>query len=150
MDAAEAYRRYSGDLIRFATGIVGPGDAEDALSSAMVKVLRSPAWARVENHRSYLYRAVLNEARNEHRNRQRRWTKELRAAADDRTYLPEYRPEVLAAIKRLSVRQRAVVVLCYWEDLHLEEIASCLGISEGSVRRHLARARSKLRGILHE
>ena len=64
--------------------------------------------------------------------------------------LPEYRPEVLAAVRRLSVRQRAVVVLAYWEQLTAGEIAGQLGISEGSVHRHLARARSKLRGALYE
>lgn len=146
----EIYSKHVDDLLRFAMGLVGRSDAPDVVSAAVLRSISSKSWPDVTDHRRYLYRAVLNEARNEHRNRQRRWTKELRAAADDRTYLPEYRPEVLAAIKRLSVRQRAVVVLCYWEDLHLEEIASCLGISEGSVRRHLARARSKLRGILHE
>jgi RNA polymerase sigma-70 factor (ECF subfamily) len=66
------------------------------------------------------------------------------------TELPEYRPEVLAAVRRLSVRQRAVIVLAYWEQLTVPEIAAHLGISEGSVRRHLARARSKLRRWLHD
>ena len=64
--------------------------------------------------------------------------------------LPEYRPEVLAAVRRLSLRQRAVVVLTYWEQMTASETARQLGISEGSVHRHLARARSKLRGVLHE
>lgn len=146
----EIYRKHVDDLLRFAMGLVGRSDAPDVVSAAVVRSMSTKSWPDVTDHRRYLYRAVLNEARNEHRNRQRRWSKELRAAADDRILAPEYRPEVLAAVKRLSVRQRAVVVLCYWEDLHPYDIARCLGISEGAVRRHLARARSKLRGILHE
>lgn len=149
MDAAEAYRHYSGDLIRFATGIVGPGDAEDVLSNAMVKVLRSPSWARVDNHRSYLYRAVLNEARSMHRSRTRRRAREERAALAD-VVAPgdEVRPEVLEAVDALSPRQRAVVVLTYWEDLDEGSVAERLGIGTGSVRRHLGRARDRLREVL--
>ena len=116
----------------------------------MLSALASRSWPTVSNHRAYLYRAVLNQARTEYRDRQRRWSKELRAAAADRADMPEYRPEVLAAVRKLSLRQRAVIVLTYWEDLAPDEIASRLGISEGSVRRHLARARSRLRGMLDD
>ncbi len=58
---------------------------------------------------------------------------------------PEVRPEVLEAVGSLSVRQRAVVFLAYWEDLDENSIAERLGISAGSVRQHLGRARDKLR-----
>ena len=57
-------------------------------------------------------------------------------------------PDVLEAVSRLSVRQRAVVFLTYWEDLHQRDIATRLDISEGSVRRHLARAHSRLKETL--
>lgn len=144
----EVYAKHADELVRFAMGLVGRSDAPDVVSAAVVRALSSPSWPTVSNHRAYLYRAVLNQARTEHRDRQRRWNKELRAPASDRIDSPEYRPEVLAAVKSLSVRQRAVVVLTYWEDLAPGEIARRLDISEGAVRRHLARARSKLRGIL--
>jgi DNA-directed RNA polymerase specialized sigma24 family protein len=58
------------------------------------------------------------------------------------------RPEVRQAVARLSMRQRAVVVLTYWADLAPPAVAERLGISEGSVRRHLARARARLREVL--
>ena len=58
---------------------------------------------------------------------------------------PEVRPEVLEAVARLSLRQRAVIVLTYWEDLEPAQVAIRLQIGEGSVRRHLARARARLR-----
>jgi RNA polymerase sigma factor (sigma-70 family) len=57
---------------------------------------------------------------------------------------------VLDAIGRLSVRQRAVVYLTYWDDLDPAATAELLGISEGSVRRHLARARANLRRTLRD
>ncbi|MDH4278133.1 MAG: sigma-70 family RNA polymerase sigma factor, partial [Acidimicrobiia bacterium] len=57
-------------------------------------------------------------------------------------------PEMAEALAALSPQQRAVVHLAYWEDLTPPDIATRLAISEGSVRRHLARARRKLRGAL--
>jgi RNA polymerase sigma-70 factor (ECF subfamily) len=62
---------------------------------------------------------------------------------------PEIRPEVLSAVFSLSVRQRAVIVLTYWEDLDPAAIATLLNISDGSVRRHLARGKSRLKEVLH-
>jgi RNA polymerase sigma factor (sigma-70 family) len=61
---------------------------------------------------------------------------------------PELRPEVRVAIAQLSLRQRAVVILTYWDDLTPQSIAALLRISDGSVRRHLARARSHLKETL--
>jgi RNA polymerase sigma-70 factor (ECF subfamily) len=58
--------------------------------------------------------------------------------------------DVLAAVDKLSVQQRASVVLTYWEDLTPAEVGSRLGISEGSVKRHLARARARLKELLDE
>lgn len=146
----EVYRKYADDLVRFAMSLVGPTDAPDVVSEAVLRSLSTKSWSQVANRRAYLYQAVAHQASNTHRERQRRWTRELRAAGNPTTEPPEYRPEVLAAVKRLSVRQRAVVFLTYWEQFTASEIAQCLGVSEGAVHRHLARARSKLRGVLHD
>jgi RNA polymerase sigma factor (sigma-70 family) len=52
--------------------------------------------------------------------------------------------EVRRALSTLSPKQRACVVLRYYEDLTVLEIADQLGCAEGTVKRHLADARSKL------
>ena len=57
-------------------------------------------------------------------------------------------PAVRQQVGRLSVMQRAVVYLTYWEDLTPAAVAARLDVSEGTVKRHLARARSKLRKVL--
>ncbi|MEZ5410241.1 MAG: sigma-70 family RNA polymerase sigma factor [Acidimicrobiales bacterium] len=57
-------------------------------------------------------------------------------------------PEVAATVAALSPQQRAVIFLTYWEDLDVRAVADLLDVSEGTVRRHLARARSKLREVL--
>ncbi len=94
--------------------------------------------------------AVLNQARQSHRSAMRRAAREARAAAGGSVLPPEVHPEVLEAVARLSLRQRAVVVLSYWADLDPAGVAKLLGISQGSVRRHLARARARLRELLDD
>jgi RNA polymerase sigma factor (sigma-70 family) len=146
---ANVYRQLAPELVRFATTLVGPSEAADIVSAVTVRCLRSPSWPQVANQRAYLYRAVLNESRSFRRAFVRRQTKHLAAARE--RIVPtetEVRPEVWAAVQALSVRQRAVIVLTYWEDLSPEQIAERLQIGEGSVRRHLARGRERLRRTL--
>lgn len=145
---AELYEKYSGELVKFATGLVGPDDAADVVAETFVKVLTSRSWPDVDEQRAYMYRAVLNEVRMRYRSTMRRRAREMRAAASEVSFDPEVRPEVLGAMSVLSTRQRAVVVLTYWEDLTPGEVAKRLDVSEGTVRRHLARGRSKLREVL--
>ncbi len=150
MTDEEIYRKHADDLVRFATGLVGPFDAADVVSDACLRTFGSRGWSTVTNHRAYLYRSVLNQARSHHRSTLRRRVRELRAAEPATAPPQEVDVDVLAAIDRLSVQQRAAVVLTYWEDLAPGDVASRLGVSEGSVKRHLARARSRLKELLDE
>ena len=148
---AEAYGKYSDDLVRFATGLVGPSDGPDLVSAAMVNVLASRSWETVQNERAYLYAAVLNEARHHHRLTMRRRVGEVMASTSGEASVPpEVRPDVLGAVGRLSVCQRAVVFLTYWEDLTPAETARRLGVSPGTVYRNLARGEARLRRLLHD
>jgi RNA polymerase sigma factor (sigma-70 family) len=147
---AELYGKHAEELTRFATGLVGPQDAPDVVSAAVLACIFSKGWPRVENPRAYLFRGVLNEARRLHRATSRRLVREQRAALPSAVDPPDVRPEILAAVMELSIRQRAVTVLTYWSDLDPSSVALLLGISEGSVRRHLARARSRLKERLDD
>ena len=55
---------------------------------------------------------------------------------------------VLAAIGRLSVRDRELLTLAVWEKLSYRELAEVLGVTEGTVRSRLSRARGRLRELL--
>ena len=136
--------------MRFANSLVGPSDAADVVSEAVLRVFTSRNWSNVDNHRAYLYRAVLNEARSRHRSSMRRIAREARTATLDRIDPPEVRPEVWTALAQLSPRQRAVAYLTYMEDLDESQVSERLGIGRGSVRQHLGRARERLRRILDE
>jgi RNA polymerase sigma-70 factor (ECF subfamily) len=146
------YSRYGRELTQFATVLVGPADAGDVVSEAMVRCWRSRGWTEVSDVRAYLHRAVLNQARQTVRSGERRRRREL-AFGRRQTHVPPAeadRGEVWAAVSGLSLRQRAVIFLAYWEDLAPAQIAERLSISEGAVRRHLARARAHLRRVLSD
>jgi RNA polymerase sigma factor (sigma-70 family) len=147
---AELLEKHADELTRFATGIVGPSDASDVVSGAFLRCMVSAQWPSVINRRAYLYRAVLNEALATRRSLARRRRREEVVAPTEDTCADEPDPEVLAAVARLSVRQRAVIVLTYWNDLDPPAVATLLGLSEGTVRRYLARARANLKEQLND
>jgi RNA polymerase sigma factor (sigma-70 family) len=143
----ESYDKYAAALVRFATTIVGPVEAEDLVAGVMFELLRSPE-RTIDDPRAYLYRSVANAARKHFRSLERRERREALTAPHERYEHHEFVPEVLAALGQLSPQQRAVIHLTYWEDLTPAAVAARLGVGDGSVRRQLARARRRLGEVL--
>ena len=141
---SDVYARHAPELVRFATVLAGPSGADDLVASAVLKAFTNPGWSGVQNQRAYLYRAVLNEARQEGRANVRRIRREQLAAVPERRDSPHVRPEVLAAMRRLDARQRAIVFFTYWQDRTPVEIADDLGVNVRTVQRELAAARQQL------
>ena len=146
----EVYAKYADELIRYSTALVGPSGAEDVFAAAFARLLSLSDWSAIREIRAYLYQAVLNEARAQHRATQRRLKRDSRdhssAMAESASFVVRW--EVLDAIRRLGVRQRAVVYLTYWGDLSVDEVADRLGVSVRTVARDLARGRVKLEELL--
>lgn len=152
-ELSDLYRAHARSLVGFATMLVGRDDAPDVVSSAFARALTASGWPTVQHPRRYLQRIVANEAYNMRRGRGRRERRELRDhLMRDFTSMPvdESSLEVRRSVALLSTRQRAVVFLAYWEDLTEADIADTLGISVGSVSRHMARARAHLRRTLDD
>lgn len=135
-------------LLRFGTVLVGPSDAHDVVVEALLRAVETIDAGHVDNPLAYLYRAVANGAHDYRRSRHRRWTRDLHALAATVTSDPTPDIDIQRAMATLSVRQRAVVYLAYWDDMSERAIASTLGLSPGSVRRHLVRARVHLKAAL--
>ncbi len=144
----EVYARHSVELVRFATVLIGPSGADDLVADATLKVFTSPAWRQVEHQRAYLFRAVLNEARQRERSAARRRRRERLAASPERVDTPTVRPEVIVAMRGLGPRQRAIVYFVYWEDRAAADIAAHLDVSVRTVQRELAAAQEHLREAL--
>lgn len=148
MNDEETYRRYSQELTRYATGLVGPFDAHDVVTDACLRAFETRAWPDVVDRRAYLYRTVLSVATDHHRRTLSRRVRELKTAPPTGVEMTTEDIDVLRAIERLSVQQRSVIFLTYWEDLTPSAVAERLDVSEGSVKRHLARARKRLGELL--
>lgn len=126
-------------------------DAEDAVQDALVKaVVRSRGGTDLHAVEAYVRRAVLTTFIDGHR-RARRWLDALpRLAADSARTAPDpaaevtTRRDVRAALLTLPPRQRACVVLRYFDDLPVSEIAETLGLGTGTVKRYLSEARDRL------
>lgn len=146
----ELYRRHADELIRYATVLVGPADAPDVVTDAVLAAFRSPGWRDVDQPRAYLYRCVLNTATSWRRtdDRRRRREEVVGRQAVASAPPPDGAVDVHRALAHLTPQQRAVIFLAYWEDLTPPQIASTLGVSEGTVRKQLARARAELRKVI--
>ena len=136
------YTKHKDDLIRYATALVGPADAEDVLSTVVLRILERRSLTELDDARAYLFRAVLNESRG----RLRRIPP--RPLPDQPSTIPERDFEVTAALRRLPPRQLAAVYLVYWEDLTIDETARAMGAGPGTVKRYLHLARRRLKGAL--
>lgn len=146
--AAAVWAEVADELLRFATVLVGPHDAHDVVADTFVRCRPRLDEGQVENPRSYLMRAVSNRATDMHRSTRRRRARDIAAVVPTASAAVGVDVDVQRAVAALSVTQRAVVYLAYWEDRSERDIADLLEMSAGSVHRHLARARTTLRKTL--
>jgi RNA polymerase sigma-70 factor (sigma-E family) len=146
-------------LVRFAILLTGDDHrAEDLVQDALTKAyLRWSRIRRGDNPEVYLRQLVINGSRSWWRRRANRETPGLspaapgdRAAPGDLGDEAVARDELWRLISALPHRQRAVVVLRYYEDLDDATIAQILECTPGTVRTHSMRALHKLRGHLEE
>jgi len=142
-------------LLRVAYLLVGDlGQAEDLLQSALVKTYL--AWGRIRDREAvhaYVRRVLVTTATS-WRRRRSSWEEPVAALPEPAT--PDFAVRqaesatVRAALMTLPPKQRAVVVLRFYEDLPEAEVAEALGVSRGTVSRYTARALAALRGRLNE
>lgn len=145
------YAAHAHELVRFATGLVGRDDAPDVVVDAFVRVAQSTVWGEARNRRSLWVRAVVFESRSFIRTAVRRRARERKVAvpaAVPSEVGPESNGEIATALDGLSPQQREVIILTYWDDLAPASIAELLEVSEGTVRKQLARARARMKAVL--
>jgi RNA polymerase sigma factor (sigma-70 family) len=137
------YDRHYLALVRLARNLVDDLDsAEDVVQDVFAGLKQLP-----DDPLSYLRVAVVNRARSALRRRKVARAFLLRSgrpddaeAADADVLRADRRRRLLTLIDRLPQRQREVVVLRYYEDLAVADIARVLRISPGAVSSSLARA----------
>jgi RNA polymerase sigma-70 factor (ECF subfamily) len=145
----ELFRAEFPRLVRNLALVDGIEAATDAVQEAFIRADRH--WNRVQalsDPIAWVRRVALNRLLNGRRNRLRR--SEILAALRPvpEAELSPVNLDLLAAIRGLPRRQRAVVCLVHLSDLPVEQVAADLGIAPGTVRSHLHDARVALRRTL--
>src|SRR6058998_2526744 len=141
-------------LLRTARSLTAnPSDAEDLLQTALTKTY--VAWERIEDHRAldgYVRRALLNTRTSQWRKRrvdefvcEELPEPEPVRGGDDPAEQQALHDAMWRSIMKLPARQRAMVVLRYYEDLSEVQTAAVLGVSVGTVKSAVSRALGKLR-----
>lgn len=144
-------------------------EADSATQDSFLKAYRALQDARnpeVEDRGKWLTRIAINTCLD--RLRSRAWkfwrrrpnpddeqlilamTPSTAASAEDRVFGREIEVRLAEALRQLSPRQRAVFLLKHYEERRLDEIAEILELDIGTVKAHMARAVSKLRGLLKD
>ena len=149
-----AYVAAHADRVRF-TAYLLCGDwyeADDIAQVAFVRLYQ--AWRRIDRSEpidAYVKRIVVRTYLN---GRRRLWRslERLSGALPEPPPKPQAGPEermvVWSALQQVPHRQRAALVLRYWEDLSVAEAADLLGCSEGNVKSQCARGLQTLRRLL--
>ncbi len=139
----EAFYRYAYSVLQ------NQADAEDALSEAVVK-----AFAHLDNlksikkMRSWFFSILANTCKTMYiKRKQTEPLEEWELTAKEYVNLEE-NMDLLSCVSELDERFREVVMLFYFEDMKVGEIARILEVSEGTVKSRLSRARMRLKDLL--
>jgi RNA polymerase sigma-70 factor (sigma-E family) len=140
-------------LMRVAIALTGDRQSgEDLLQAGLERVLRKPRTVESDTE-GYLRRVLYNLAADGWR-RRGRWRQRLPLlrpapgeATADATGDVDLRDALVRLMRQLPPRQRAVIVLRYWEQRTEAETAELLGCSEGTVKSAASRGLRRLREL---
>ena len=131
-------------MLKLARLLTGSSEvAEELVQDAFVAVFRR--MSKIDNLGGYLRRTVVNNCHSEMRRRATERRKVHIVAGRSELQLPPELDETWQALARLKPKQRTAVVLRYYEDLTIREVAELMGIREGTVKSLVHRGIRELR-----
>jgi RNA polymerase sigma-70 factor (ECF subfamily) len=140
-------------LLRFGHILTGNAqEAEDLVQTALGRTLRAWRLRRIDDPRAFVRKVMVNSYASWYRRHGgREWATADpagHAVTEDHAQQLGDRDAVWRALRLLPSRQRAVIVLRYYEDLSEAQIAAVMGTSAGTVKSQTARALKRLAGVL--
>jgi RNA polymerase sigma-70 factor (ECF subfamily) len=147
----EVYDAHFGRLVGWTTTLIGDRDlAHDVATEAFVKLMTH--WHSVQDPRAWVYTAAANQVRDHWRKRGREAAAYEKYVAGNGRAIAAAEPgvdhatqlTVRDAVESLPERFRLVVLLHYFADLSIAQIALQIGKSEGTIKRDLHDARKQL------
>jgi len=139
---ARVYEQHGPKLWRSLYAFTGNREAaSDALAEALAQAITRGDGIQFPER--WIYTAAFRIAAGEMKRRSRE-----RPLEDIPYEMPEPTADLVRALRTLSPRQRAVVILGLYEGYQTREIARILGASPATVRVHMSQGRKRLRAIL--
>ncbi len=138
-------------IYRVAAAILSENDCDDAVQEAVIKAYKNIA--RLKDNtlfKTWLVRIVINESNRIYKKRKKYVSLNEEVLRDIPTDGFQNASDVRHEVMRLEKDLRIVVLLFYYEDMSVKEIAASLGIPEGTVKSRLSRAREKLLNALDD
>ncbi len=141
---------YKSNMYRLALGILqNQHDAEDVVSESVLKAYENLEKLRNEDKfKSWILQITANEARLLYKKQKRHLYK-----ANIEEYMPVFEDdyhELWDAVMQMQRHYREVILLFYYEQFSIMEIARILQVREGTVKSRLARGRKQLKELLQE
>ncbi len=153
----DLFEREGRSLVRLARLFVDDRNAaEDLVQEAFIRLARSAHRIKDETRAApYLRSIVLNLARDHNRRglvslRHRLPLDTERAEEEDQLVLRDDQRQIIDALRNLPHRQRDCLVLRYYQELGIDDIAQTLGISRNSVKTHLQRGLAAMESRLED
>ena len=149
-DASAAYDRYADLLFRLAYArLLCKEDAEDAVVEVFSKYLsRPPVFQDAEHEKAWFVRVLINQCRGLQRRRVVRAYTPLEQVTEHPAASEEN--GLLKEVLQLEEPYKTVLVLYYFEDFSIVEIAKMLSLSPSAVKMRLMRGRQQLKTTLQE
>lgn len=137
-------------LLRFAHAVCGdPDTAADLVQDALERTgVRWHAIERGGDPEAYVKRAIINGRTSRWRKLRRESLVDIVPESRERTEQKPHDDELWRLLKTLPPRQRAVLVLRYYEDMSEEQIAQTLGCAPGTVKSQASKGLARLRAAL--
>lgn len=144
-DLERLYREQGGRMWRAVLAFAGdPEVASDAVAEAFAQALRRGD--QIRDPERWLWRAAFRIAAGDLKERGRR----VPAVVEESYEMEEPARELVAALAKLSDKQRSAVVLHHAAGYPVSEVAEIIGSTSAAVRVHLMRARRRLRELLED
>ena len=153
----QLYEQYADDVLRMAYFYLADRQkAEDVCQDVFVKLYTHGETIEEGKEKAWLLRVTVNCCRDLWRSA---WLKrvvlgapslEIMPAQDEGMEQREEKAELMRAVHKLPAVFREVILLYYYQDMGIAEIAQMLKLPEGTISSRLSRARKKLESILKE
>jgi len=154
MSIEALYERYADDVLRVCYFYLNNRHmAEEVCQDTFVRLMTSQTQLKSGHEKAWLLKVALNRCRDLWRSG---WVKRVVLGSPVFELIPdedmrEKRDEeeaMMAAVHQLSPPFREVILLFYYQNFGISEIAQILSLPEGTISSRLSRARGKLKGIL--